>query len=300
MCVKKLRQSPLLVTGATGFLGGFLVRELARRGYDNVRCLVRPDSDTVRLIELGFQVRVGDLGDLDSMVAALDGIEGIINLASLGFGHAPKIATACGQAALVKGVFVSTTAIFTTLPAKTKAIRLEAERHIGGLPFASTILRPSMIYGSRDDRNIYRLVNYLRKYPFIPIFGSGKHLQQPVYVGDVARAVVDAYETRSTDNKVYDIPGAKPLSYNELIDATCEFLRRRVIKIHIPQSLSLSLVRFYSSLVSEPKISVEQIMRLNEDKIFDYQLASKDFAYQPLTFEQGLQRLFAEDCTPSI
>src|ERR1700716_3066834 len=97
------------------------------------------------------------------------------------------------------------TAVNTSLNAPSKSIRLAAEATIRGSGLAYTILRPTMIFGSSRDRNICRLVRYLNRWPVIPIFGDGEHLQQPVYVADLASAICQSLESETAIGQTYNI-----------------------------------------------------------------------------------------------
>jgi uncharacterized protein YbjT (DUF2867 family) len=288
----------ILVTGASGFLGGYVVKLFATRGYSRVRCLVRSGSRTEEIQNAGFQIWEGDLGDKESLGRAMKGCSGLFNLASLGFGHAPNIVGACQEAGVQRAIFVSTTAIYTTLDAATKGIRLEAESLIAQSDIDYTILRPTMIYGSRDDRNIARLIRYLQRYPLIPIFGTGELLQQPVHVTDVAAAVLDAFESPKTLRRAYNISGAEPLSYNQVIDTVCHVLGRRVLKLRIPLRISVLFLTLCNKIFPT-KLTPEQLLRLNEDKAFSYEEAARDFDFAPLAFAEGVRREIEHDFSTS-
>src|SRR6476660_4563589 len=98
----------VLVTGATGFTGSFVVPRLCKRGH-HVRCFVRGPSNSRSLEELSSAECVrGDLDDSGSLQRALKGVDGLINIASLGFGHAPGIVSAAKSSSLQRALFVST------------------------------------------------------------------------------------------------------------------------------------------------------------------------------------------------
>jgi uncharacterized protein YbjT (DUF2867 family) len=277
----------VLITGATGFTGSYVLRLLQKKEF-HIRCLVHRSSNTSGLTANQIELVYGDLGDIGSLKRALQNIDAFINIASIGFGHAPNIVQACLTAGVQRALFVSTTAIFTTLNAPSKSVRLDAEHAICASGLAYTILRPTMIYGSSRDRNMCRLIRYLQRWPIIPIFGNGKYLQQPVYVEDVAKALVEASITERTIGKAYDIAGASALTYNQVIDTICELLRRKVRKVHIPASPIVACLGSMERLGLNLPIKGEQILRLNEDKAFDFDEATKDFGYAPRSFVEGI------------
>lgn len=284
----------ILLTGATGFLGGYVLEELLKRGHE-VTCFVRETSDLDKIKQLNVPYVFGELYDYSSLYHALKDKEALINIASLGFGHAPNLIRACQQTNNKRAIFISTTGIFTKLNPTSKEIRIEAERLIKESQLHYTIIRPTMIYGTPKDRNIWRLIKYLKKIPLLPIMGNGTYLQQPVYVKDLAWAVVSAFETDLTIKKSYNISGLKALSYNEIIDYTSYALGKKVFKIHVPMKLSYNLLQLYEKISSKPKLKAEQVLRLNENKDFSYEEATKDFGYKPKSFEEGIKLEVTEE-----
>ena len=150
--------------------------------------LARSEAAATAVARRGGQPLVGDFDDPARLPEAFSTArcEALVNLASLGFGNAPAIVTAACAASIDRAVFVSTTAVTTTLPARSKQVRLAAEREIRESGLRWTILRPTMIYGTPGDRNLSRLLTLLPWVPLVPVPGGGRHLQQPVHVADVA------------------------------------------------------------------------------------------------------------------
>ena len=281
------------MTGATGFTGSAVVPILIAAGY-SVRCFVRQSSNRRGLSLTGCEWAVGDVSDHDSLLAAMDGCDMLMSVTSLGFGHAPTIVGAARSSGIQRAVFVSTTAVQTTLNARSKSVRLAAEQLIveSGIPF--TILRPTMIYGSSRDRNISRLVRFLWKLPVVPVVGSGLYHQQPVYVGDVARALVASLNTAATVGNTYAVAGPEPLTFNELVDTIASVIGRTVITVRLPARPVLSVLSLSESLGVKLPIRKEQVQRLQEDKVFDISPARRDFGYAPIPFGEGVQRLVSE------
>ena len=277
----------VFVTGATGFTGSRVVPLLLKNGYE-VRCLYRLSSDRSPLDGLDIEWKLADFADAQSLTAAMLGADALVNIASLGFGHADSIIAATKNAGIKRAIFISTTAIFTQLSAKSKSVRMAAERTIEASGLDYTILRPTMIYGSPRDRNMWRLIRFMRISPIVPVFGDGKYLQQPIFVDDVAAAVLGCLKTDATIGRSYNIAGKYPLTYNEVIDAIARQMNRRVWKLHIPSKPVLSLLRLFERMRIPFPIKAEQALRLNENKDFSYADAKKDFGFSQLSFEEGI------------
>lgn len=239
-------------------------------------------------------IRHGDLDDPASLLRALQGVDVLLNLASLGFGHAPGIVQAARGARLRRCVFVGTTAVFTTLPAKTKAVREAAETSIfsSGLPF--TLLRPTMIYGRRGDRNMERLIRFLRWTPAVPLVEGGKALQQPVHVDDVASAVWLSIEPGTTAGRAFNIGGREPVTMAEIVGTAASLLGRKVATLDISLRTAQVLAKSARAFPGLPHLSQEQILRLLEDKVVDNSSARAAFGYSPVGLEDGLRRLLVE------
>jgi uncharacterized protein YbjT (DUF2867 family) len=278
----------VFVTGATGFTGSRVVPLLLKHGYQ-VRCLHRAGSDRSYLCQPEIEWVEGDLADTQALASSLKGSDVLVNIASLGFGHAGSIIQAAGEAGIRRAIFLSTTAIYTQIDAKSKSIRLAAEQaiQVSGLDY--TILRPTMIYGSPRDRNIWRLIRFLRLSPVVPIFGNATYLQQPIYVDDVARAVISCLSTDRTSRKSYNIAGRHSISYNEVVDTVARQLNRRIWKVHLPSKPAVWLLRLFEHLHIPFPIRAEQILRLNENKNFAYEAAQMDFSFAPTSFEEGIR-----------
>ena len=263
----------LLLVGGTGFLGSFVAARLAQR---DLRVLVRPTSDRASLPP-NVEVRVGDLaGSLP-----LDGIDTLVYCASMGFGHVPPLVPQLEAAGVQRAVFLSTTAIFTRLPAASRAPRLEAERAVQASRLDWTILRPTMIYGTPRDRNISRLLRYLQRCPCVPVCADA--LWQPVYVEDLADGVVAALDSPRATRRAYNLAGAAPLRFTELVRTAARALGRPAWLVRVPMRLAVAAARLTRV------VSPEQVWRLAEDKAFDYADAARDFGYAPRTFDDGVR-----------
>jgi len=269
-----------------------VVRALQTAFTDSViRCFVRTSSSRANLPE-SVQFAVGDLRDSRSLRQALAGADTLVSLASLGFDWNDPVFEALRGSTVTRGVFLSTTAILTKLPVKSKPVREHGEALVRNSGIDWTILRPTMIYGTPADRNISRLIRLVRRSPIVPVVAPHAR-QQPVYVTDVADAVVAVLASERTSRQTYNISGRDPICLEEVIRTVAEVmgLNRRIVTV--PLGLARSVVAFHERLARKPVIRVEQIDRLAEDKAFDHNAALRDFGFAPLGFRDGVHREIA-------
>jgi len=280
----------LLVTGGSGFLGGYVLREAARRGHQSM-ALARSGAAAYTVARWGAGPVSGDLDDSAELRGAFASArcDALVNLASLGFGHAPAIVEAAQDAGIGRAIFVSTTAITTTVAAPTKQVRLAAEQRIRASELDWTILRPTMIYGAAGDRNLSRLLALLCRAPALPVPGGGRHLQQPVHVADVAGAVLSAVERPETVRGCYDVAGPEPLSFVSLLRITASVVTSRTRFFPVPLAPVIAAARGYEQFSRHPRIRTEQLRRLAEDKAFAIDDAVRDLGYAPRPFPVGIR-----------
>jgi uncharacterized protein YbjT (DUF2867 family) len=224
-----------------------------------------------------MQIRVGDL----SGPLPLEGISTLIYCASMGFGHVPPLIAQLEASGVQRAMFISTTAIFTSLPSTSRTVRVAAEAAVQSSQLEWTILRPTMIYGTSRDRNISRLLRFLKRSPVFPLCGNA--LWQPIYVGDLADAILAALDRTVTHRRVYNMAGAAPLRFSELVRTAARAVNRRVLLVPVP--LEAAVLAAKMTRIVTP----EQIRRLAEDKVFPYTDAARDFTFAPRPFAEGVR-----------
>ena len=275
----------ILVTGASGYTGRFLVPALLRLG-EAVCCLVRPTSERQYLDRLGVEVRVGDLDQPECMKDAFSGITKVLHLA-----HIRYTSVLCENITntVEHIVLVSSVRGLSKVPSiSVEEVRAgEACAAASGLPY--TIVRPSMIYGPGNDRNLSRLADFIRQWHFVPVFGRGTCLQQPVYVEDLVHVLL-AIMMKPPTGAVYTIAGPQAICYNEVIDLVGKVLGIRPFKLHIPLSLALASLWICQRFSMHLPVEREQLLRLQEHKAYSIEAAQQDFGYAPLMLSDGLKK----------
>jgi uncharacterized protein YbjT (DUF2867 family) len=275
----------VLLTGGTGLLGGALLDLLLVGGHE-IRCLVREGSlRASRLDELRVELVRGDAGDARVLSRALSGMDALLHVA--GIEHAPQVVEAARRARVGRLVVVGSTSAHSAYEFRSgPKLRMEKLVRESGLEY--TIVRPTMIYGSELDKNVHRLLRFLDRSPVFPVFGSGENLWQPVYHEDCAVGVYEALVRPVAVGESYDLPGAEPLTYLELVKTAAGALGRKPRIVRLPlEPIRLSLTAAERLRLPLP-IRSEQVLRLREDKAYPYDKAGRELGYAPRPFREGI------------
>lgn len=240
----------ILVAGGTGFVGGAIVRELARRGQRVAVLSHRPEQARHRFPGLDVQVRAGDARDAESLGGAVQGADAIIScmqfpnypIENKRKGFTFEEVDARGNERLVaaaKAAGVKTYVYLSGAGASADAryhwfrAKWRAEEAVRGSGLRYSIFRPSWVYGPEDNA-LNRYVAFARMLPFIPVIGSGRQRLQPVFVDDVARTVVDSLETPAAATGLFEIGGPDVMTMNQIVRTVLEVMGKKRPLLHAP------------------------------------------------------------------
>ena len=290
----------VLLIGATGFLGPPVLKKLLGNNYD-VDCLVRADSDRSRLLDAArsagkkIKFNTGTLQSGDSIISIIKNVDSIIYMVDLKHTHLLEtFLNTVKHTGLKRVVFISSTTVLIPLESMVKKQKIDSESLIKNSGLDYTILRPSMIYGSKNDINFSKMIRFIKRKGFFITFGSGNNLIQPIYIEDVANSIVSVLNNKKTYRKTYNIAGKDPLKYNEMLDIVRNKLKKKFKVIKIPIKLGILLISIYSKISKSPSLTPDQIERMEIDKAYSYQKAREDFNFSPTSFEDGIEKLIKE------
>ena len=273
--------SETLVTvfGGSGFLGRHVVRALAREGY-RVRPAVRRPDLAGHLQPLG---RVGQIHAVQanlrypaSVDAAVRDADVVINLVGILFergkqrfeavqaegAHAVAQAAANAGARLIHVSALGSSPESTSAYARSKAAGEAAV--LGTVPDA-TIFRPSIMFGPEDDF-FNRFAGMARLSPFLPLIGGGETKFQPVFVGDVAQAILRAVEGNAKSGTIYELGGPEVKSFKALMEYVLKVTERKRLLLPLPFGLAKLQATFLQFLPT-PLLTPDQVESLRSDNI---------------------------------
>jgi uncharacterized protein YbjT (DUF2867 family) len=292
------------VFGGSGFLGRCIVEHLHTAGA-RVRVAVRHTAEGVSRQRGDIEVVYADVRDGGTVAQAVKDSDAVVNAVGLYVERgkatfqavhvdgAQEVARAARAAGI--GCFVHISGIGADLNSESSYVR---SRALGELAVReaypdATILRPSVLFG-RGDALFRSLAAITRISPvFFPLFGDGSTRLQPVFVGDVAEAVVKAVGSPATREKVYELGGPRVYRYRELVELVLVHLKRRRVLVPVPffvWEIQATLL----GLLPNPPLTRDQVILMRRDNIVsDTALTFADLGITPRTVEAELPSILA-------
>jgi nucleoside-diphosphate-sugar epimerase len=165
---------------------------------------------------------------------------------------------------------------------------MEAEKRLQAWAVAQgvewIILRPTLIYGFGQDKNIAEIARFVRRVGFFPLFGRAQGLRQPIHAQDVAIACVAALDSPVAVNHAYNISGGETLPYREMVARIFAAMRRPLRLLSVSLSVFRVAVALLRLLPRYRQWSPAMAERMNSDLVFDHAEATRDFGFKPRPF----------------
>ncbi|MSP95166.1 MAG: complex I NDUFA9 subunit family protein [Alphaproteobacteria bacterium] len=288
-----------VVYGGSGFLGRHIVRALANDGW-RIRVAVRHPNTAHFLKPMGrvgsIQIVKTNINNDASVEAAMHGADAVINLVGIlvpggsqrfdaihieGARRIARLAAAQGVARLVHISALGAAKDSTARYFRTKA---EGEAAVRDAYASATVFRPSLVFGPEDD--FFNRFGWLaRMSPVLPLIGGGKTRFQPVYVGDVAQAIVQVLAKPETAGKVFELAGPQVYTFKEIMQLVLRETRRKRILLPLPFRIA-RIQAMFLGLLPKPLLTLDQVRMLATDNVpSDGSLGLRDLGIAPTAAE---------------
>ncbi|MEX6724813.1 complex I NDUFA9 subunit family protein [Parapedomonas caeni] len=268
------------VFGGSGFIGRYVVQQLAARGH-RVRVAVRNPNLALFLKPSGavgqIQLVQANVRNAESVARAVAGADGVVNLVGLlaESGHqtfkdvqaegAATVARAAAAAGVRAFVQMSAIGADAASPARYARTKAEAEAAVRAALPQATILRPSVVFGPEDDF-INRFARLARMLPVMPVV-AGDTRFQPVYVADVAAAVVSALEAPAeVGGHVFELGGPRTYTMRDLLAYILDEAMLDRPLVEVPMAAAGLLASLTGWLPGAPLTS-DQLLMLARDNV---------------------------------
>lgn len=153
------------------------------------------------------------------------------------------------------------------------------------------ILRPTLIYGLGQDKNISEIARFVHRFGFFPVLGRAEGLRQPIHAEDVAAACVSASQALDAANHAYNISGGEALTYREMVARVFVALGRRPRLLTVPLWVFRLAVSVLRCLPRYRQWSAAMAERMNRDLVFDHADAARDLKFLPRPFRPTFEDL---------
>lgn len=270
----------IAVIGGTGFIGRHIVERLARQGF-RLKILTRNAERAKFLKPLGgvgqITIMAGDALSNDMLERVMADTDGVVNtigiLSQSGRqrftslqaevpGQIGHIASRLGIKSVIHLSAIGAHPESSSHYARSKALGEKAL--LKACPTA-TILRPSLVFGAGDGF-FNRFASIATLAPGLPVIGGGKNKVQPVFVGDVAQAVLATLSTSTHQGKIYELGGPEIMTFREVMLYILKQIKHRPILLPVP-FWGMWLIATVLSLLPNPPITRDQLKLLKMDNI---------------------------------
>jgi NADH dehydrogenase len=311
------------VFGASGFIGRALVRKLTERGYV-VRAAVRDPVAAEILRPMGDVGQVNllrvDIRDPARVRAAVEGATAVVNLVgilaesggrtfrSIHVDGAAAVAQAAAEAGVASLVHLSALGASKDSPSAYARTKAEGEAAVLAAFPKAVILRPSVVFGA-DDNFFNRFAQMARMAPALPVFtrdglklachdgmatfdfyGSGGPVFQPVWVGDVAQAIVTGLTDPELAGKTFELGGPRRYSFKELMELVLAATERHPLLLPVPFWCARLMAKFLQFVPGKP-LTPDQVRLMETDNVVR--------GGKPGLAEMGIAPKSADDIVPA-
>jgi len=276
-------QGLVTVFGGSGFVGGQVVRQLAKAGH-RVRVAVRNPNLAYKMRMLGdvgqIEVVQANVRNAPSVARAVEGAEAVVNLVGVLWESGRQKfqtlhvmgARTIAEQAKIAGVtrLVQISAIGADADSSSKYLRTKAEGEaaVRAVFPGAVVIRPSIVFGA-DDKFFNKFGQMAALFPALPLIGGGETKFQPVYVGDVAAVVAKAVSSPAAEGLTYELGGPTVYSFKELLEMILVETGRNRVLAPIP-FFAASLIGKVGDLSPiAPPLTSDQVESLKTDNVAD-------------------------------
>lgn len=276
------RNDIVTLLGGSGFIGSNIVKEIAKTGV-RIKVVGHRASAHSELRVCGYvgQIALVDSNLLDDkqLKSAIAGSDVVINLIGILFEKraktfekmhvelASKIAKLCYDNKIKKLIHFSALGVDKAITSKYAISKCKGEAEVKKHYPNAIILRPSVVFGANDD--FINKFNWMSKImPFLPLIGGGHTMFQPVYVGDVSKAVSNILKDTGSKHvgKIYELAGPQKISFKEILRLILKVSGRKRFLIYIPHFIARIKAWFFE-FMPKPLLTRDQLELLKYDNV---------------------------------
>ena len=273
-------QKIIAIFGAGGFIGKHLMRQLTKLDY-RVKVATRNPYLKGYLKPLGnpgqIELFKTNIFNLDNVKQVLKNCDLAINLVGILYETRKQkfnqihsqfpylLSNLCNELGIKNLVHVSALGVKEKHVSQYMQSKLQGEKNIQDTFKSSVILRPSVVFGP-EDKFFNTFASIAQFSPVLPLIGGGKTKFAPIYVGDVAKAIVKALELNNSKPKIYELGGSKNYSFKELMEILLTEIKKKRFLIPVPFGMA-KFQSYFLQMMPNPLLTPDQVEMLKYNNI---------------------------------
>ena len=273
-------QKIICLFGGGGFLGKHLMRQLTRLDY-RVKVATRNPYLKGYLKPLGnpgqielFKINIFNSEDLKQVLKNCDfaiNLVGILHetrkqkFSQIHSQFPYLLSNLCNEIGINNLIHVSALGIKEKHLSRYIQSKLQGEKNIQENFKPSVILRPSVIFGP-EDKFLNKFASIAQFSPVLPLIGGGKTKFAPIYVGDVAKAIVKALELNNSEPKIYELGGPENYSFKELMEILLTEIKKKRFLVPVPFGFA-KFQSYFLQMMPNPLLTPDQVELLKHNNV---------------------------------
>ncbi len=284
--------------GGSGFLGKYVIHELVKQGY-YVNVISRNPwkaSSNKVVASLGqITFTQANIKDGQSIRNAIKNADIVVNLVGILYETrhqhfsdihargAERIAQAAKKCGIEHMIQLSALGVDKATTSKYARSKLNGEKAVRSAFPGATLLRPSVIFGPEDNFT-NKFADMARFSPCLPLIGGGNTMFQPIYVGDVAKAIVRIIAEPDLRGNNYELGGPDRMSFKDILHSIMQITHRKRYLVTLPFPVAKLLATFLQ-LLPTPPLTRDQVRLLKYDNVVSKKaLGTETLGLKPESF----------------
>ncbi len=303
------KHSVITILGGSGFVGSTIAKYIASTGARLKIVARNAEGEAKKTKVSGYVGQVAlincDVHNEKQLEKVINGSDVVINCVGIIFSRGKqsydelhhkfvkRLVALCKSHNVKKLVHISALGAGRILTSEYAKSKILGEKEIINSGIEYTIFRPSVIFGPADS--FINLFMFLAKYsPVIPLIGGGKNKVQPIYVDDLAQAVLKSLTTHVNESKnlCLEVGGPKIYKMSEIVDLILEHMKTSRFKLNIPLPLA-KVQAFFMELTPKPFFTRDQVELVRYDNILPANNDIMIFGIKPTTLESIIDSYIA-------
>lgn len=297
----------VVIAGGAGFVGRNLVRVMLENGYDPQDIVIIDFSEENLNFFNDYNIKTinADLSKEGEWENDFSGADFLINLAAQisssqyepfyqnNIVTTQNLLKAANENNIERIIHFSSAAVLSVRKDDYANTKQEGEELVKKSGLKYCILRPSLMYGLTDDKNIGYLINFAKKFPFFPIPGSGKWPRQPIYIDDICQLIISIMKD-FPENKIYNVNGKEIIYFKDMIKIVLDELGGIHFRIFLPISVFKFSMMFYQRIIGNDEFTSDQVDSLTAEEIFPDEGCWEEFNIDVTSFKNGVRQMITE------